>query len=130
MKVQSIAIAAVALFALTQQASAADTCRRFVPSAGITIAVPCSDQVASPATAAPAAATKVAVAGPQTAAAPKIVKPADTTVQTAPDKQPTAKPTQTAQTRDAKRCGDILDRAQRGPVTSNDMKTLRTDCRT
>jgi hypothetical protein len=71
MKVQVQLLAAAALLACTTLAtvaSAAETCSRFVPSAGLTVAVPCVDQGApAVAPAAPAAAPAVTVAALSTA---------------------------------------------------------------
>jgi hypothetical protein len=142
MKVQAFALATFALAALTLQASAAETCRRFVPSAGITVEVPCietaSIKEATPAT--PAIATAVttpipAVATPAPVAAAKVapVAPAAQDAK-AIEKAGTAtgeKPVKTVETtRDAKRCGDILDRAQSGKVSASDLAVLRNQCRT
>ena len=122
MKVQSLIIATLALFALSTGASAADQCRRFIPSAGVTVEVPCETE---PATEAPAvkvdkkvAPSKEPTPGKQATPVKKIV-----TAEAA------VKPAKASGARDAQVCGGILDRAERGGVTSDEIRTLRTDCR-
>ena len=135
MKIQSVVsatvIATLAVFALSTEASAADKCRRFIPSAGVTVEVPCEaapikevskdkDVAEEPATETVAEETVEKDAPPV-----KATKPAKK-ITTA---QASVKPAKGTGARDAQVCGDILDRAERGAVTADEVRKLRTDCR-
>ena len=133
MKIQSVVsatvIATLAVFALGTEASAADKCRRFIPSAGVTVEVPCEaapiKEVSKDKDVAEEPATK-------TVAEETVEKDAPPVKATKPVKkittaQASVKPAKG--TRDAQVCGDILDRAERGAVSADEVRTLRTDCR-
>jgi hypothetical protein len=131
--VKTFIIAAAAIISAAGSASAADMCRRYVPSAGTTIEVPCVEPTTTKESVKEPAPVVTASVQP-TPAAP----PADPVAAPAPKATPTvakevpapAQPTNTAEhTRDAKRCGEILDRAQTHKVTAADLNVLRTQCR-
>ena len=122
MKVQSLIIATLAVFALSTAASAADQCRRFIPSAGVTVEVPCETE---PATKVPAEKVEKKVTPAKERAPVKQAASAKKIVTA----EATIKPAKVAGARDAQVCGAILDRAERGAVTSDERRTLRTDCR-
>ena len=122
MKVQSFIIATLAVFALSTGASAADQCRRFIPSAGVTVEVPCETE---PAAEAPAEKVEKKVAPSKEQAPVKQASPAKKIVTA----EATVTPAKVSAARDAQVCGAILDRAERGAVTSDEVRTLRTGCR-
>ena len=128
MKALSLLLAASALLSLAATAASADdrikgngSCRQYVPSAGMTIAVECPQATTKP-TPAPAIAPGPAQdANP--APKPKTnVSYKPETTQEPPQRQPIA------HHRDAKVCGDILERAQLGRSLDDDVKTLRRVC--
>lgn len=82
MNVQVLAAATVAVMMLANEASAGNMCRHFVPSAGITIEVPCFEPAAPVATSAAPPAAATAKVG-RVAAKSKAVKvaPVPATVQ-------------------------------------------------
>jgi cell division septation protein DedD len=101
-------------------------CRRFVPTVGVTVNVPCienaalktptgkTETVTKPAPAAPAPAPAAAAV-----ASPAAVSPA-----------PLAKPVGRPSADMMKRCVEILDRAQFGRSLPGDAALLRDSCRT
>ena len=114
MRVQHVLVAAAAVIALTfpwvLAASAFETCRQFVPGANMTIAVACpgsgSDNPSSDDNPGIAAVTP-----PPTDLRSFRGNPA------------------IAVARDHKRCNEILERAQAGPVGEAETQVLRNNCR-
>ena len=119
---------------------------RFVPSAGLTIEVPCPEPVAvepkvpavpavKPADAAPAtgnAEPDDAMDAPEEPAVPAATVPQQDASVKPPAKpvHATAIPTKiTGKGRNAKRCVEILDRVQNSQIAAIDIAFLRTGCR-
>ncbi len=130
-----------AVSAVQAEPAASGECRRFVPTVGVTVTVPCIETVSTTSTAAAIAATPVkAVATAKADAATKVVaasvpaavaEPAAIVPSSAkPSIQPSTQPGGRLSGNTMKRCVEILDRAQFGKSLPGDAAVLRDSCRT
>jgi hypothetical protein len=134
MSARTLLLAAVTLVSLAQVAiaepSSTTGCRRFVPSARTTVAVPCDDTQPVPAVVARVEKTATVTPVVVKAAPPVVATQTKVATPVQPEKGVVVPVASDVGKKAANRkiCLDILERAQRGDVRNGDIVTLRETC--